>query len=630
MNFYIKKIKLWFKTHNQPMEYTFEKNKVNVVTGDSSTGKSSILRVIDYCLLSRESAIVEDVINENVAWYGLAFYLNGHDYVVARKAPTNGRINSDIYWVSDTDEMPSDEVPKPSQGISRAELQDFLSREMKIPIVKLEEGRQTLTPSFREMMMLNYLTEDIIATSGTYFDTQLNTDVRLEPFVIKLLRMGLGTDEQREQNLMQRIAELEKKLKAEEGYKERDRKNQEQYERNLKAIKDKALEIGLINDEFISQDNLIALVNEKVEEFDRLKRSYKKLAEIASLYDERREIKGQLIGIRNLRREYRRAVEYAKELEDSLMPIEYLKVNLNTSLLGEEAMALYNSLDEAYRQAKANPKMAEELPKDYEDEYKRLKAREQRVNRDIEERNKIATAFFDPNVLIKYMTMSTDLKSLKQKPQRYSGDVALNKMRDELEQLKRDLEIVQRKNEENAHKYLEDVQSYYEQQDGMSTSYRGCEVKFNETWRRLELHKNGEFFPIKNVGSKSNYMFMHLCYYLGLHQYLCSLNNSIVPNFLFIDQPSIPYYGNNRRRAMQKPRDLTVKNKDDESKLKEAFRLIDSFMKQNIGGGSEFQIILIEHADPEYWKDLKSFETRYVFTEDRDYGLIPEYVSPQI
>lgn len=81
---------------------------------------------------------------------------------------------------------------------------------------------------------------------------------------------------------------------------------------------------------------------------------------------------------------------------------------------------------------------------------------------------------------------------------------------------------------------------------------------------------------------------------------------------------------------MQKPGNLTLKNKDDESKLKEAFRLIDSFMKQNIGGGSEFQIILIEHADPEYWKDLKSFETRYVFTEDRDYGLIPEYVSPQI
>ena len=44
MNFYIKKIRLWFHRHPEPKEYKFKPNKVNVVTGDSSTGKSSILR----------------------------------------------------------------------------------------------------------------------------------------------------------------------------------------------------------------------------------------------------------------------------------------------------------------------------------------------------------------------------------------------------------------------------------------------------------------------------------------------------------------------------------------------------------------------------------------------------------
>ena len=125
---------------------------------------------------------------------------------------------------------------------------------------------------------------------------------------------------------------------------------------------------------------------------------------------------------------------------------------------------------------------------------------------------------------------------------------------------------------------------------------------------------------------QSNFMFMHLCFFLGLHQYLNSLDRAFVPSFLFIDQPSIPYYGNNSRRR-QEAGDLTIAKTDDRSRLKEAFRLIDSFMGQNIGEDAGFQIIMVEHADPEYWKDLSFFETSYVFTEDKHYGLIPKYVA---
>lgn len=628
MNFYIKKIKLWFKTHSQSKEYTFEKNKVNVVTGDSSTGKSSILRVIDYCLMARESSIVEDVINENVAWYGLCFHLNGKDYVVARKAPNNGRINSDIYWAEDTDDMLGDTYPKPSQNKTRADLQAFISKEMHVPEVTLEEGRDKMQPTFREMMMLNYLTEDIIATSGTYFDTQLNTDVRLEPFVLKLLRIGLGADEQKEQDLQTKIAALDKEIKGEEGNKTKDKKNKEQYENQQKEIRTKAKNIGLIDNDNISQKELMMLLKMKIEEFDKMKRSYRKLSELAKLQSKRNEIREVLVEYRNLRREYKKALEYSKKLESSLRPMEYLAQNLNTSLLGKEAMTLYKSLEDAYRQAKSNHLDNQQLPINFEETYEMLKKEEKEISVQIEERNQIARMFFDPNLLMKYVTLGEQVKKLNQKPEKYIGDVELNKKRDELEALKKEYEQVRFENDEKDKKYLEDVQSYYEQQTGMSASYRGCEVKFSNEWRRLELHKNGEYFPIKNVGSKSNYMFMHLCFYLGLHQYLSSQVNSIVPNFLFIDQPSIPYYGNKRSHIQQTDGDLKIHVKDDESKLKEAFRLINSFMRQNVNQESGFQIILIEHADPEYWEDLENFETRYVFTVKADYGLIPEYVAP--
>ena len=76
MNFYISKIRLWFRHGGEPRDFEFFNDKVNVITGDSSTGKSSVLKIIDYCLLSERSTIVEDVINENVAWYGLVFYVD--------------------------------------------------------------------------------------------------------------------------------------------------------------------------------------------------------------------------------------------------------------------------------------------------------------------------------------------------------------------------------------------------------------------------------------------------------------------------------------------------------------------------------------------------------------------------
>lgn len=48
MKFNINKIILWLN-NGKIRELTFEKNKVNVITGGSSTGKSEIIDIIDYC-----------------------------------------------------------------------------------------------------------------------------------------------------------------------------------------------------------------------------------------------------------------------------------------------------------------------------------------------------------------------------------------------------------------------------------------------------------------------------------------------------------------------------------------------------------------------------------------------------
>ena len=86
-----------------------------------------------------------------------------------------------------------------------------------------------------------------------------------------------------------------------------------------------------------------------------------------------------------------------------------------------------------------------------------------------------------------------------------------------------------------------------------------------------------------------------------------------VGQFLFIDQPSKPYYESS-----------DDSKSTDRQKLMDAFKVINSFMQEVIESGQEFQIILIEHAEESYWTGenaLSNFVTKASF--DGDKALVP-------
>lgn len=626
MNFYIKKIKLWFHSHPEPKEYEFKPNKVNVITGDSSTGKSSILRVIDYCLMAKESTIVEDVINTNVSWYGLSFHLNGRDYVIARKAPMNGRINSDIYWAKDTDQFPSGSHPVPTPNITRLDVVAYLNKEFKVPEIQLGDKNKKLDMTFRQALLLNFLTEDIIATANRYLDIFFFEDEDMYDFAPRIMKLCLGTEEKKEAELTEEKNALEKKIRQEEKNKTTDDRNRESYDKKYGAIVKTAMEVGvLLMNETFDSEVVVARIKAAVDDFNRIKRSHAKLNELAEMSDRQRKLKAEITKYKKLQWEYNKAIRYAEKVKDSLTPFEYLEKHLNYQVMSDESVALFASLEEAFTTAKKNTLKPDELPPEFAEELMKLKEEYNAITEKINQNQYAINYFFDPNLLIKLVSLADQMRGLERKTEKYIGDLEYNKLKEQLDLIARDLELVIKSNGETKKAFLGDVKSYYDSQVGMSSTYRDCEVIFDDVNVRLKLKRAGSHFPIRNIGSKSNYMFMHLCFFLGLHQYLSNLNNSFVPSFLFIDQPSIPYYGNNGRRR-QEAGDLTLQKTDDRSRLEEAFRLIDSFMGQNVGDGSNFQIILVEHADPEYWRNLSYFETRYVFTEDLDYGLIPKYV----
>ena len=68
--------------------------------------------------------------------------------------------------------------------------------------------------------------------------------------------------------------------------------------------------------------------------------------------------------------------------------------------------------------------------------------------------------------------------------------------------------------EEMKEKLNYEIQQIYNQITTLSF-YKGYKIIFDDRNMNIKLQSPEELFPLENVGSKSNYMFMHLCFYLG-------------------------------------------------------------------------------------------------------------------
>ena len=630
MNFYIKKLKLWFKTHQQPITYEFEPDKVNVITGNSSTGKSSILRIIDYCLFSPESSIVEDVINQNVLWYGLIFHLDGHDYAVARTAPFTGTVTKDIYWKEDCDDF-SDSYPIPTTNIGRVELEQWMDEKFHVAGIEIEEKKKTFQIHFRHMMMLSYLTEDIIATLNTYFDTNFFGEREYFRYLPNILQVGLGMDAFSVKDLEQSKETLIKKIRKEEATKKKDAENEKKYLQTLSAIIEEAISLGLISstpDVGKEVETVFDGIERFKNELNRIKRGKTVLNEIDSHYIDLHNVRKQLRDLNSLKREYERSCRYAQTIKESITPMEFLVENLDVHILSDETIMLYKSLEKAFRNIENVEFKVEALPSDFQEKYVALQEQESNLLKRIEYLEKTSKIELNSEKIVTALELAARLKVLERKPSKYVGDIKVANTKEDVKEISCQIENLKTQNDLAIKELNQNIQTYYDIQSGMSDSYRNCEVSFDLENATLRVRKKDEYAYIRNVGSKSNYMFLHLCFFLGLHEFISSRKNVRVPNFLFIDQPSIPYFSHREGNKLSNERGMYVSTKDDEAKLKAAFSLIDNFMSQNISNDKDehFQIIMVEHADPEYWNDLPYFVTRYVFTEDKDYGLIPKYI----
>lgn len=609
MNFYIRQIKLWFKQNVKPKAYEFVPNKINVITGDSSTGKSSILRIIDYCLLSERSTIVEDVINQNVKWYGLAFSLNNVDYVIARKNPQNETAEQQMFF-SEGKEFP-DEL---QANTNRGELLLKFNELFQTPkaTFRIDKKKTEVNLNFRHFLIFSYLTEDIIATMNTYFDSNFfGSKIDFDYFLDDFIKIALGIEDAKQDELKKKYAEEKKKMEAEYKKREDYAKKKLTYKKTLLRLKDKFVSLGLGENSFFNDvDTMLGIVKQGLQKFEQYSDNDKIMKDLDALKEKRKTLTAQIAKYNSLKREYMRYQDISQDQGDSLVPLDFLNKHIEEVLDYEDTKLLVQSLRDSLRKIKETCDQKVELPENFEQHYKELIEQRQVVDSKITRMDTLSKNSASVRWMHEAVKLKIEFENLKEPKSKGLTESEYINLQDAVNDLSDKISrFISNKSEIEAG--LDDaINKYYGSQIGISASYNSCRPHFNIDERMLMLKSPDSKFYKRNVGSKSNYMFMHLCFFLGLHDFLLQQSNAFVPNFLFIDQPSIPYYADKTKH------NENIQN-DDEKKLRDAFCLMNRFMDTIVGLKKQnFQIIMIEHADSKYWDNFNYFETRYVFTED--------------
>jgi hypothetical protein len=205
----ISNVILWQKNGIQ-RTLDFLHNRVNVITGDSGKGKSSILYIIDYCLLASETTgISKTNIDSKVDWYGIKISVDGKELVIARPSESNG-ITDQAYFNE------NGIIPQyPVLNVRIDNLKKVLSSafgidtELRVPYGGryIQAGSKV---SFRNFLAYCYQDQNtIVAPDHLYVRP---ADGRYQEAIERTFRMAIGAENVDTALSRSRLAELEKKM----------------------------------------------------------------------------------------------------------------------------------------------------------------------------------------------------------------------------------------------------------------------------------------------------------------------------------------------------------------------------------------------------------------------------------
>lgn len=591
----------------------FALGQVNIITGRSKSGKSVVGDIIDYCLGGDSCNIADGVVRDNVAWYGLLLQFEHERVFVARKNPDKGQQTTGVCYIDIGEKI---EVPDNcdfSSNTNVSGIEESLTRRIGISenLNTPPEGqsRLPLAANIRHALYYCFQGQDEIAAKNFLFHHQ--SDDFITQAIKDTIPYFLGAISEEALALENERSILKRKLTLEKRKLEENRYLMGGGSERAISLIGEARQAGLIDAstqiDYQNYREMYSVLQTAMNwspsmigsnsGMDRLTFLQSKLQEIRDEFDE--------IGISldNARKFVGETAGYSGEAQHQKMRLESIglfeQLNFNpgkcplcsgtleqplpsVEMIKASIVNLHKSIENVTREQPKLRAFISDLEREREKKQEEIKALEAEIDglyqqeserarlRDINARRGKAVGRI--SLWVESVENDTESEKQEQVVKRIEG------------RIKEIDDILDRDSvEERKQSALSRIQ------EDMTKWAKALQLEHSDNPYRLDLNKVTVVVdkperpvPLKQLGSGSNWVGVHLIAYFALQRFFVNANRP-VPRFLFLDQPSQVYF----------PSELDEKQIDWNEVNKMYQFIIDRTNELN----GKLQVIVVDHAD---------------------------------
>lgn len=644
------------------------KKGLNIVTGKSSTGKSALIEIFDYCFGSGEYTVPKGVITDCAAIYYVALSVNDQDMVIARDPNLSGKAfsrrvetfnSADIQrgFFNDGYFRPLDEFKKHLRGFF-LDIDDV--DESLAARANRKFNRKAATPSIRSFSSFILQHQNLVANKHALFYRFDEKEKRDQ--VIDHTKIFLGLVDQNYFLLSQERERLtgevnrlkrqqEANIRAAESYKEKVGPILSQLYAMM-GFKDEPLSLSSVlrNPEDAKDQLEKIIVSENIDHnSDAVTQRYALLnQERTQKTSELRKLQRQASSINKHINEEARFVENAGRFETPD------HVHISASVCPFCHTEKYTLRESAEKLQQAINKISGNLA-----QVRPMKAKFEaslvEVHRSIEVISRELTALNQQIIEIeKSEEQLAKQKSLYESILMQKAKLFMlldtlnmaddNELERKIKEISEQFEGISEKLKqydvqkgignatEKVNEYMAEIGSHFEFEAG----YKPINLHFSfETFDLYHLTPKNEKIYLRSMGSGANWLYSHVTLFLALHKYFTELNNECsIPSILFFDQPTQVYFPNfNRDNSVsfevqknQEAKLRTIRDRpvdDDIRAVENLFSQLSIYCNEiEQQNGFCPQIIVTDHADDLTLSNGVAFESLVNGNRWRKRGLI--------